>query len=209
MIILIIALLTAYLLGSIPASYLVARAASGVDVRQYGSGNVGATNVLRTAGKGPGIIALVCDILKGVLAVTVLSRFFFKYSISTDYESFRILMGLLAICGHIWPVFLKFKGGKGVATSAGVLLIVCPVAFGISAVVFFTTVLVSKYVSLGSILGSVSLPIAVALMGRPIQMVLFTITLCLISCYKHNSNIIRLINSDEVKIGEKVNYKSR
>ncbi|MFH1753976.1 MAG: glycerol-3-phosphate 1-O-acyltransferase PlsY [Candidatus Omnitrophota bacterium] len=205
MILLAIALLSAYLLGSIPASFLVAKAASGVDVRQYGSGNVGATNVLRTAGKLPGAIALLCDILKGVIAVTALSGLFLRYSPIVDHESFRILMGLSVICGHIWPVFLKFKGGKGVATSAGVLLILCPAALGAAAAVFFITVMVSKYVSLGSILGSIVLPITAALIGSPIQLVLFTITLCFINCYKHSSNIVRLINGEEAKIGQQVN----
>jgi glycerol-3-phosphate acyltransferase PlsY len=204
MIILIIALGSAYLLGSMPASYLVAKVTKGVDVRQYGSGNVGATNVLRTAGKIPGIVALCCDILKGIIAVTALTRFFFQYSIVTDYQSFRILMGFMVICGHIWPIFLRFKGGKGVATSSGVILILCPNALIVAALVFFATVAITKYVSLGSILASVSLPISVAIMGGPIQLVLFTITLCLISSYKHKTNIIRLINNEEMKIGQKV-----
>lgn len=203
MIILIIAILSAYLLGSIPASYIIAKVFRGIDVRKHGSGNVGATNVLRTAGKGPAILALTCDILKGVLAVTALSRFFYRFSIITDYESLQILLGFVAIAGHIWSVFLRFKGGKGVATSAGVLLILCPKALGIAGIVWFGVVIISKYVSLASISASIALPIVVALQAGSIRLVVFTITLCLISCYKHRSNIIRLINGEEARIGER------
>ena len=157
----------------------MAKVMKGIVIRSYGSGNVGATNVLRTAGRLPAILALIGDILKGVIAVTVLSRFFFRYSIVTNYESFQILMALAAICGHIWTVFLVFKGGKGVATSSGVLLILCPVALGVAAIVWFLTVLFTRYVSLGSILASISLPVAVAIIGGSVQLVIFAITLCI------------------------------
>lgn len=205
MIILIIAIVSVYLLGSIPISLIVAKSMKGLDIRKYGSGNVGATNVLRTAGKGPAIVALAGDILKGTIAVAFVSKFFFRYSIITDYEAFQVLLGLTVICGHIWPVFLKFKGGKGVATSAGVLIVLCPKAAVVVAIVWLVTVLWTKYVSLGSILASISLPITVAVMGNSIILVIFTITLCLISCYKHRTNIVRLINHEESKIGQKVN----
>lgn len=204
MMILAIAIITAYLLGAIPASYLIAKAFKGVDIRKYGSGNVGATNVLRTAGKLPGILALIADMLKGIIVVTFVSSFFFQFSVITDYESLRILLGFVAICGHIWTIFMKFKGGKGVATTLGVLIILCPKAVGIGAIVWFITVLITKYVSLGSILMSVSLPISVAIMGSSIKMVIFTITLCIINTYKHRANIIRLINNEESRIGQKV-----
>lgn len=207
MIALIIGILSAYLLGSIPTSYLITRLTKGVDIRKYGSGNVGATNVLRTAGKIPAIIALIGDILKGVIAVTLLSGFFYQYSRVINYESFRILMGFAAIVGHIWTAFMRFKGGKGVATSIGVLFFLCPKALGIAAIVWFLTVILTKYVSLGSILASLSLPITAAVMGMSIQLVVFTITLCIISSYRHKSNIIRLINGEEHKIGQKVKIR--
>ncbi|MBL7069163.1 MAG: glycerol-3-phosphate 1-O-acyltransferase PlsY [Candidatus Omnitrophica bacterium] len=204
MIVLIIAVILSYLLGSIPMSYIIARITKGVDIRKYGSGNVGATNVLRTAGRAPAAIALIGDILKGVISVTVLAKTAYPASGIIDYESFRILLGLSVICGHIWPVFLRFKGGKGVATSTGVLLVICPKALGIAACVWLLTVIITKYVSLGSLLGSISLPIITAVMGSSIQLVIFTITLCIISSYKHKSNIIRLINGEESKIGQKI-----
>lgn len=204
MIVLIVAISLSYLLGSVPTSYIIAKSIKGIDIRKYGSGNVGATNVLRTLGKRPALIALIIDILKGIAAVTVLSTFFYHYSRVIDYESFRILLGLAVISGHIWTLFLKFQGGKGVATSTGVLLILYPKVLGIAAIVWFITVVLTRYVSLGSILASVSLPITAAIMGKGIQTVLFAITLCIISSYKHRANIVRLMNREETKIGEKV-----
>lgn len=203
MMLLIIALVLSYLLGSVPASYLVARLTKGIDIRRYGSGNVGATNVLRTAGKKAAAVALGFDILKGVLAVTALSALFGKAGSAITRESFNILMGFSVICGHIWPVFLSFKGGKGIATSTGVLIVLCPKAVLIAGAVWLISIIITRYVSLASVMASITLPVVTAIMGRSIQMVIFTITLCFISTYKHKSNIIRLINGEEPKIGEK------
>jgi len=203
MIILIFAIFLAYLLGSIPISYLIAKGLKGVDIRKHGSGNVGATNVLRTLGKAPAITALALDAIKGVIAVTLLSNIFYRYSSIIDYESLRILMGLAAICGHIWPIFLKFKGGKGVATSAGVLLILAPKVLGIALLIWFIMILITRYVSLGSVLASISLPITAAFMAKPLNLVLFCITLAIMCTYRHKLNIVKLINGEESKIGQK------
>ena len=164
---------------------------------------MGATNVLRTVGKGPAIIALFLDILKGVITVTLLASIIFRFTKILDYQSLRILMGLAAISGHIWTIFLKFKGGKGVATSAGVLMILCPRVLWLAVGVWLIILLLTKYVSLGSILASISLPITASITGLSIQLVMFTITLCLINTYKHKGNIVRLINGEEGKIGQK------
>ena len=204
MILLLMALICSYLVGSIPASYLIAKSMMNIDIRKHGSGNVGATNVLRTAGRLPAILALVSDILKGVIAVTLLTSFFFQFSIITDRELFQLLMGFVVICGHIWPIFLRFKGGKGVATTTGVLIVLCPKIVGIVAIVFLAVIALTRYVSLGSVLASISLPMIAAYDGRSIKLVLFCITLCLLSCYKHKSNIVRIINKEEHKIGQKV-----
>jgi glycerol-3-phosphate acyltransferase PlsY len=203
MMILIVALASAYILGSIPASYLIAKSMGGLDIRRHGSGNVGATNVLRTAGKLPGILALLSDVLKGVISVTLLSWFFHRFSIIQDYEGFRIIMGFMAITGHIWSAFMRFKGGKGVATTAGVILVLFPKAMAVVAIVFFLTVALTRYVSLGSLVASIILPITVAVYGYSIKAVIFCITLCMLSCYKHKSNIVRIINKEEPKIGQK------
>ena len=200
-----VAVILAYIIGSIPISYIIGRISSGVDIRNFGSGNVGATNVLRTAGKLPAIIALAGDIFKGVFAVTLLAEICYMNNPYVDFETFRIMLGLAVIFGHIWTVFLKFKGGKGVATSTGVLAVICPKALAIAAIVWVLAVILTRYVSLGSVLGSISLPVTIALQGRPIELVIFAVILCIISTYKHKSNIIRLINGEEAKIGQKIN----
>ncbi len=202
MIALVSFVILSYLIGSIPTSFIIAKLKGGIDIRNHGSGNVGATNVLRTSGKAAAIIALTGDILKGVIPVLLIAPILNRF-VDMNYESIRILLGFSAICGHIWPVFLHFKGGKGVATSCGVLLLLCPKAFGIAVLVWLITVILARYVSLGSILACISLPISTAILGSSIQMVLFTITLCFISSYKHKSNIIRLINNEEPRINQK------
>ena len=148
----VVLLAACYLLGSLPFSVWIARA-YGVDVRKVGSGNPGATNVLRSAGRGPGVLALLCDIGKGVLAV-VLARWL------TDSPAWWGWAALAAVCGHVFSVFLRFRGGKGVATAAGALGAVSPSALGIAVVVFVAAVASTRYVSLGSILAALAFPIA-------------------------------------------------
>jgi len=200
----IIAILIAYLLGSIPTSFIFAKLMKGMDIRDYGSGNVGATNLLRVTGKAPAILALFLDIVKGIVAVTLVPFIFIKFDPKMSFEVFRIILGLAAVFGHIWPVFLKFKGGKGVATSAGVLLIIAPKAVGLAILIWLLTLAVSRLVSLGAILASISLPVSSALMGERVEVVILCIILCLICCYKHKSNIKRLIRAEEPRLGEKV-----
>ena len=191
-----------YLIGSIPTSFLIAKT-RGVDVRKEGSGNVGATNVLRAVGKLPAAIALIIDVAKGVIAVTLLVSFFFVPEGPISFNAFRALLGLSAVIGHNWSIFLKFKGGKGVATTCGVLMILLPKAMAIAALVFLITIFLTKYVSLGSILLSLAVPIAAALFSRDIELVLLAITLCILISYKHKSNIKRLLAGTENKLGHK------
>lgn len=195
-----ISLLAAYLVGSIPTSFIFAKALKGIDIRQHGSKNAGATNVVRTVGKIPGMIVLAIDILKGILVVTLLTRFFYTWLADVDFISYRAAMGLAAVCGHIWTVFLGFKGGKGIATSLGVMCIVSPIAFMLSAIVWIVTFVISGYVSLSSILLVVSCPIFTSVLGEHISVVVFTILVCLITTYRHKANITRLLNGTESKI---------
>ncbi|NQT06034.1 MAG: glycerol-3-phosphate 1-O-acyltransferase PlsY [Candidatus Omnitrophica bacterium] len=204
MITLIAAIFLTYLLGAVPVSYIIAKRSKGIDIRERGSGNVGATNVMRTAGKVPGILALFLDILKGVIAVTLVARIF-SSGITIDYQLYQILLGISVISGHVWTVFMGFKGGKGVATTAGVLVVLAPKILLIALSVWIITILISKYVSLGSILASMSIPITAALMGRSLHFVIFSITLCIICTYRHKANIVRLINGEESRIGRRVN----
>ncbi|MDP3789128.1 MAG: glycerol-3-phosphate 1-O-acyltransferase PlsY, partial [Candidatus Omnitrophota bacterium] len=193
---LLIGIITAYLLGSIPTSYLVGRI-KGVDVRQHGSGNIGATNVLRVMGKLPALITLIADIGKGVLAVTAVAIIFYQKNSIINYSVFRALLGLAVIVGHNWTVFLKFKGGKGVATFIGVFMVVFPIGLVIGLIVWLVTVWLTKYVSLGSILMAMIIPIIAAISAARLEVVILSVTCCIIICYRHKGNISRLLSGKE------------
>src|SRR5712692_1257904 len=151
----------AYLLGSIPTGYLVARA-KGIDIRSLGSGNIGATNVMRILGKLAGIFVLVTDAFKGWLAVEGLTRlvFFLYGNPLSDPEVFGIVAAFAAVLGHNYPCWLNFKGGKGIATSAGVLAALVPAALVMSLSVWIVLLALTRYVSIASIIGSFTLPFA-------------------------------------------------
>ena len=199
MINIMLAVIVAYLIGSIPTSYLIGKTV-GIDVRKEGSGNVGATNVLRTVGKIPALITLVIDILKGVVVVTVVAWFFSGRGIQIGQNGFRALLGLTGVAGHDWSIFLRWRGGKGVATTCGVLAILLPKETGIAALVFILAVWVTKYVSAASILLSMTIPVISVLSGREIEYVILSVTLCILISYKHKDNIKRLLTGTENKI---------
>lgn len=202
MLMIILGIITAYLIGSIPTSYLIGMI-KGVDVRKHGSGNVGATNVLRVMGKLPALITLLVDIGKGVLAVTLIAAFFYQKNSMISFSVFRAMLGLAVIIGHGWTVFLKFRGGKGVATFIGVFAVIFPVGLLIGLAIWLVTVWVTKYVSLGSILLAICIPIIAAFNGTRLEIVLLSVTSCLIICYKHKGNINRLLLGTENKVGQK------
>ena len=198
---LILALLISYLLGSIPTAYLFGKAYKGIDIRQHGSGNVGATNVFRVLGKWPGITVLVIDIIKGVLPLTVVGSFFHVGTVSG-----RVLLGVAAVVGHNWTVFLRFKGGKGIATSLGVLIgltIQFPtlrLALLICILVWLAVFLVSAYVSLASILAAIALPVVIVATGQPFEFVLLGVIFCIFVALRHRPNIQRLLAGTESKV---------
>ena len=197
----IIALLTivAYLVGAIPFGLLVA-GMKGVDIRQQGSGNIGATNVLRVIGKGWGIFTLVLDALKGFIP----AFFFPMLGGDSVPEVYGVLFGFVAILGHSFPVYLRFKGGKGVATSAGMLLGVAPVAVGVGILVFIITVVLSRYVSLASILAAIAVGVTAWVEGDNAMIVKLTITvMSLMIVWLHRANIQRLLNGTENRFGKK------
>lgn len=205
-IVLISSLLSAYLIGSIPTSFILAKVLIGIDIRRHGSGNVGATNIFRVVGKLPGIIALVIDILKGVLVVTLIANFFYSFLKNFDYELYRTIMGFVAICGHIWPIFLRFKGGKGIATTIGVLIVIAPMILGLSLGMWLILFLVTRYVSLASIALVVSLPIFAIFFKQSFSTTVFAVIICGLTSYRHKDNIKRLIKGEEnrVMVGKKV-----
>lgn len=194
----IAAIILSYFIGSFPTSFILTKALTGVDIRQVGSGNAGATNVLRTVGKLPAIITLIIDILKGTFVVVVVAKVFHPYAASIDYDLFRVVLGLVVICGHIWSVFLKFRGGKGVATTLGVIGGLAPVSMLIPGLVVWLIVFIpSRYVSLASLVMGAAFPISALVAGESRYVVAFAITLFIINTYKHRSNIERLLKGAE------------
>ncbi len=204
----------AYLLGSIPTGYL-AGVAKGIDVRTVGSGNIGATNVFRILGKTAGIIVLVVDGLKGWVSVAILPELVYGRFFSTPWsdqaaesEYLRIIAGLSVILGHNYTCWLKFKGGKGIATSAGVLAALIPVTFIIGLSTWIVICVITRYVSVASITAAVVLPFAtwaVRFMGVHYshRMVIVATLMSTLAIYKHKANISRLMNGTENKLGRK------
>ena len=200
---LLVSMFTAYLMGSIPTSLIIARSIKGIDIREHGSGNIGATNLMRVMGKGPGGVALALDILKGMLPVVVLQRFFYTDGLHISLALFNVLMGLCAVCGHIWTIFLRFKGGKGVATTIGVFIGLSPLVTAIGLIFWLITVMIFRYVSVGSVVMAISLPLLMAIFSQPAEYIMLSILLCLFIVYRHRPNIRRLMEGAEFKIGQR------
>jgi glycerol-3-phosphate acyltransferase PlsY len=210
----ILVALMAYLLGSIPTGYLVARA-KGIDIRTVGSGNIGATNAMRALGKPAGIFVLLMDALKGYVACAVLPPLIlnwlaphfsglFRYFQDEPVElqiRFYVVAGIFAVLGHNYTCWLKFKGGKGIATSAGVYLALAPWAVLIAAVVFLLALVATRYVSVGSISAAIALPAAVWILPpHNLLLGIVTTVLGVLAIYKHKGNIQRLIAGTENRL---------
>ncbi len=201
----------AYLLGSIPFGYLIVRATQGADIRETGSGGTGATNVSRRAGKAAGVLTLVLDALKGAGAVAIakviLGLPFFGESVGSSHENaywWVAATAIAVIVGHIFPVWLRFRGGKGVATGVGVFLMLAPIAVAFAAGIFLLTVWRTRYVSLGSILAAVAIPLFVLLQNvfiRPIDSLASILSAAIVGAalivFAHRENIGRLKNGTE------------
>jgi acyl phosphate:glycerol-3-phosphate acyltransferase len=202
MISLMVSLALGYLIGSIPTSFIFAKVVKKVDIRRHGSGNVGATNVLRVVGKFPALAVLLIDIFKGAFVVLFLPVLFFnnEIGIRLGLEPYRILLGLSAMSGHVWSIFLKGKGGKGVATTAGVLLILAPKVFICSVFVWVIAFAALRIVSIASITASVVLPVFAVIFRQSIWFILFCVLICIVGTYKHKPNIQRLIRGEEKKL---------
>ena len=196
-------IIVSYLVGSIPTAYIFGRIFKGIDIRKFGSGNVGATNALRVLGRGPGIAVLAIDTLKGLLAVTVLAGLLTVHVSGISAEALRIILGLACICGHNWTVFLKFRGGKGVATTLGVLIglslsipglkFVVAASIAIWLLVYLTT----KIISAASLATALTLPLLMVFFRQPLASVSLGVFLSLFVILRHKSNLKRLIQSKE------------
>jgi acyl phosphate:glycerol-3-phosphate acyltransferase len=211
-------IIIAYLLGSIPFGYLIVRATEGADIRQTGSGGTGATNVSRRAGKIAGVITLVLDAVKGAVAVVIAKLILglptfaagghagspLQSLVTTEVYWWIAAAAVAVIVGHIFPIWLRFRGGKGVATGVGVLLMLAPIAVVLAAGIFILVVVLTRYVSLGSILAAISIPLFVLLQNafiRPIEslapIMSAAIAAAALIVFAHRENIVRLMNGTE------------
>ena len=203
----------AYLIGSIPFSFLVVRLVAGRDIREEGSRNVGATNVARTVGKLPGIVALLLDIAKGYAAVAI-ARWLLAHptwpfaagpAAWESREFWLALAGLIAVLAHMFPAWLRFHGGKGVATAAGVFLALDPIVVAGAVIVFAIVLLAFRYVSLASILTAATIPVLFRFLANDATFwrIVISIAIAIAVISKHHSNIARIVQGTERKLGQK------
>ena len=205
--------ITSYLAGSFPSGIIVSRLWKGIDIREHGSKNPGATNVFRVIGPVPGIIVLLLDIGKGLFAVLLLSQILSGQS-GISQTNLKIIVGIAAIIGHSFPLFASFKGGKGVATGLGVMLAIAPLETALALVLFSLIVAFTRYISLGSLSAALFLLLALVLeryyLVKPVavEVMLMVLVLNIYVFYTHRSNIKRLLKGTENRFGRKTNQKS-
>lgn len=191
------------MLGSIPTAVWVSKAWFGIDIREYGSGNAGATNTFRTLGKKAGIFVMTIDMLKGFLAVKLafLSHYSF-YNDNSQFTNLQIVLGIAAVVGHIFPIFAQFRGGKGIATLFGMILGIQPLVAVCLVAVFLLMLFLTRYVSLSSIAASIAFPVLILFIFREPEHFyrLFAIAAACVVVLTHHKNINRLINGNESKV---------
>jgi glycerol-3-phosphate acyltransferase PlsY len=215
-------IILSYLIGSIPTSIIVSKLTKGIDIREHGSGNAGGTNVMRVLGWKHGLLVILLDAMKGVLAVVVVARLHYgsmPFENVTPFDDFtlvQIIAGISAIIGHIWTVFAGFKGGKGIATAVGVLAMLITVDMLVAVGIFVLVVTISRYVSLGSIIGAVSIPLTLLVRENIFNVNIpgyniilpFVILIALLVIFTHRKNVIRLLNGSENKFSFKKKIKT-
>ena len=214
MLLLAIIVILSYLIGSIPNSIIISKAVRGIDIRNHGSGNAGGTNVMRVLGWKYGLVVIFLDALKGAIAVVIISRLFYgplpfeNVSPFDDFTLVQIIAGISAVIGHIWTVFAGFKGGKGIATALGMLLTLITVDMLIAVGVFGLVVLISRYVSLGSIIAAISVPATLFIRENLFHVDIpgystlfpFIIGVTALVIFTHRKNLVRIFNGNENKI---------
>ncbi|MBI4428451.1 MAG: glycerol-3-phosphate 1-O-acyltransferase PlsY [Ignavibacteriales bacterium] len=207
-----IVVILSYIVGSIPTSVMLSKWRHGFDIRTKGSGNAGGTNVFRVLGWKSGLFVMAVDVMKGVIATTIAARLFWDPTLPfynrTPFDDFTIIQmicGAAAIVGHIWTVFAGFKGGKGIATAAGMLIGIAPTEFAVSALVFFAVFFAWKYVSLGSIAAAIAFPLSIIIRHNILSdeihsyhtLVFFSLGVAVVLVYSHRKNIKRLLEGTE------------
>jgi acyl phosphate:glycerol-3-phosphate acyltransferase len=210
-------IILSYLIGSIPTSIIVSKAVKGIDIREHGSGNAGGTNVMRVLGWKHGLFVILLDVLKGILVVVVVARLHYgnmPFQNITPFDDFtlvQIIAGIFAVIGHIWTIFAGFKGGKGIATALGMLLMIITVDMLIAIGVFIIVVTISRYVSLGSLMGSISVPLSLIIRENVFNVDIpsyntilpFIIAVSLLVVYTHRKNVVRILAGSENKLSFK------
>ena len=186
----------AYLVGSVPFAYLLSRR-RGIDLRAVGSGNIGASNVLRTSGVRAAVLAMLLDALKGVLAVIVAQRL-------TGSAAAPVAAGLASVVGHIYPVWLRFRGGKGVATAAGVFGVLTPPALLAACAVFVAAVWMTRFISVGSVAAAVALAAVAAAGDAPVSVVIGAVGAAALIIYRHRANLVRVCSGTERRVGQRL-----
>jgi glycerol-3-phosphate acyltransferase PlsY len=197
----VLAVVLAYLVGSIPFAYLLSRQ-QGIDLRHAGSGNVGASNVLRTTGVRAAVLAMVLDGVKGTAAV-LMAQLLSAGAVASAAAA------CASVVGHVYPIWLRFRGGKGVATAAGAFAVLAPEALGVAACVFLVAVIVTRFISLGSIAGALTLALIAAISDVPGVVAIGATASTLIIVYRHRDNLARLAAGTERRIGQRVNETLR
>jgi glycerol-3-phosphate acyltransferase PlsY len=214
MLLLAIIVILSYLVGSIPNSIIISKAVSGIDIRNHGSGNAGGTNVMRVLGWKYGLLVIILDALKGAIAVVLISRLFYgplpfeNISPFDDFTLVQIIAGISAVIGHVWTVFAGFKGGKGIATALGMLLTLITIDMLIAVGIFTLVVLISRYVSLGSIIAALSVPATLFIRENLFHVDIpgystlfpFIIGVTALVIFTHRKNLVRIFNGNENKI---------
>ncbi|REK77268.1 glycerol-3-phosphate 1-O-acyltransferase PlsY [Paenibacillus paeoniae] len=192
----IVAIVVSYLIGAVSFSIVIAKWVKGIDIRHHGSGNAGATNTLRVLGKGPAFAVFVLDIAKGIFAV------YLGHALS-DSEWLPVLCGLAAIAGHNWPVWFKFKGGKGISTMVGVVATLSFLPSLYAGIIAILLIVLTRYVSLGSLAFAALVPISIALFNYSLPLLCGTLVLAVFAFVRHRSNIVKLLQGTENKLGVK------
>lgn len=197
----ILMLLAAYLLGSIPTSIWVGKRFYNIDIREHGSGNAGATNTIRVLGWKPGIPVLLFDVFKGWLAVNMIYLTHFYSPESATFVNFQLILGVGATLGHIFPVYARFRGGKGVSTLVGIVLAIDPLSTLICFSVFVLILVITKYVSLSSLIAGISFPAVIIVISKTstTSLIIFSVSVAILLIFTHIKNIKRLLRREEPK----------
>lgn len=199
-------IITSYLFGSIPTAYIFGRLLKGIDIRRFGSGNVGATNAFRVLGRGTGVVVLLLDILKGFITVSLLGNLIYSHSQVLAEEPLRILLGVSCVCGHNWTLFLNFKGGKGIAATFGVLIGLSLKISGLKYILILTILtwiivfVVSRIISISSVAAAIALPVFVISFRESGTLKLLSIVLCCLVILRHWPNLKRFSQGKEPRL---------